>query len=416
LLLFDQFEELFTYSDDAVQQFGRQLAELLQTAVAQRVRRMVELFTRAQPELLTHTEEDALERRLDIRIVLAIRSDRMSLLDRLSPHLPHILTQRYELQPLSAMEARSAIEQPATDTSEGFLTLPFTYAPEALSTMLGYLTKGGSQTVESFQLQILCQSIEQYVSRSADYYIEPQDVGDPELVFRDYYDTQIAEIEDPGEQLAARRLIEEGLVYEKERRRLTLFDVQIHETYGVGDDLLRRLVNTHLLRAEPNLRGGYTYELSHDTLVAPVLKAKNKRVELETAAAAAEAERTRQAERAAAEAARQAELASERRKRQRATRIAVIGFVLAAVSVVTSVLAVQQGAKAKAEESKAIAAQKTAEKTLLDLKQKQVEEYLKKADTHRLTGEKTLEMKMLRAALEVDSTRTDVQKQIQEMD
>jgi hypothetical protein len=270
--------------------------------------------------------------------------------------------------------------------------------------------------VESFQLQILCQSIEHYVSRSSDYYIEPQDVGDPELVFRDYYDTQIAEIEDPGEQLAARRLIEEGLVYEKERRRLTLFDVQINETYGVGDDLLRRLVNTHLLRAEPNLRGGYTYELSHDTLVAPVLKAKNKRLELEVAAAAAAAERMRQAERAAAEAARQAELASERRKRQRATRIAVIGFVLAAVSVVTSVLAIQQGAKAKAEEAKAIAAQKTAEKILLDLKQKQVEEYLKKADTHRLTGEKALELKMLQAALDVDSTRADVRKQIQEMD
>ncbi len=32
LLVFDQFEELFTYPDEAIQQFGRQFSELLQTS------------------------------------------------------------------------------------------------------------------------------------------------------------------------------------------------------------------------------------------------------------------------------------------------------------------------------------------------------------------------------------------------
>ena len=414
LLVFDQFEELFTYPEEAVQQFGRQLAELLQTTVPQRVRKMAELFQRAQPDLLSDAEEALLESRLDIRIICAIRSDRMSMLDRLKTSLPQILAQRFELQALSPAEAADAIEQPAQKAGDYF-TQPFQYAAAALDTMLGYLTKGGSQPIESFQLQILCQSIEQYVARSADYFIEPSDVGDPEHVFRDYYDNQIGLIEDKAEQLAARRLIEEGLVYEKEQRRLTLFDVQIAENYGIGDDLLRRLVDTHLLRAEPNLRGGYTYELSHDTLVAPVLKAKARRLEGELRAAEEAAEQARQAAQAEAERLRQAELAYERHKRQRATRFAVIGFVLAVVSIVTSVMAFQQSHIAGEAKERAEQAQADAEQRLRDLKQKQVEEYLKKADTHRLTGERGLELKMLQAALQVDSTRSDLHRRAEKL-
>lgn len=415
LLVFDQFEELFTYPEGSVQQLGRQLAEILQMAVPQRVRKMAELFLRAQPELLTDVEEATLESRLDIRIVFAIRSDRLSLLDRLSAHVPQILAQRYELQSLSSAEAREAIDHPARKDGN-FATPPFEYAPAALDTMLAYLTKGGAQPIESFQLQILCQSIEQYVARSGDYYIEPDDVGDPEQVFRDYYDNQIALIQDPVEQLAARRLVEEGLVYEKEQRRLTLFDVQIHESYGISDDLLRRLVDTHLLRAEPNLRGGYTYELSHDTLVTPVLKAKARRIEAEMRAAEAEAERRRKAELAEAERQRQAELAEERRKRQRATRYAVIGFLLAALSIVASIFAVQQSRLAHEAQIRAESAQQTAEKSLMELKKKQVDDYLKKADTHKLTDESALELKMVRAALDVDSSRQDLQERARQLE
>lgn len=415
LLIFDQFEELFTYPDEAMQQFARQLAELLQTGVPQRIRKMAELFLRAQPDLLTEEEEAALESRLDIRILCAIRSDRMSLLDRLSGHVPQILSQRYELQSLNTTEARSAIEHPAQKAGD-FITPPFTYAPSALDTMLSYLTKGGAQPIESFQLQILCQSIEQYVVRTSDYFIESGDIGDPEQVFRDYYDNQIALIQNPAEQLAARRLIEEGLVYEKEQRRLTLFDVQIHETYGISDDLLRRLVDTHLLRAEPNLRGGYTYELSHDTLVAPVLKAKNRRVEAENRAAEAEAERQRQAERAEAERQREAELTEERRKRQKANRFAAFGFLLAAASIIATIFAVQQSFIARDAKEKAEKAQLTAETSLSELKKKQVDDYLKKAETHRLTGESMLELKMLRAALEVDSASEDLQEQVRRLE
>lgn len=414
LLIFDQFEELFTYPDEAVQTFGRQLAELLQAGVPQRVRKMAELFLRAQPELLSDIEEAALEQRLDIRIVCAIRSDRMSQLDGIKAQVPQILANRYELQALNSAEAAEAIEQPA-QREANYATPVFRYTPAALDTMLGYLTKGNTQSIESFQLQILCQSIEQYVARSGDLFIEPADVGNPEQVFRDYYDNQLNLIPDSTDQLAARQLIEEGLVYEKEQRRLSLFDVQIQEKYRISDDLLSRLVDTHLIRAEPNLRGGFTYELSHDTLVGPVLKSKARRLEDQQRKDEIEAAQKHQAELRQQEELRQTELREERRKRQRATQYALIGFVLAALSIVTSILAVQKSRLAQQTEQKAREAQALAEQSLRDLRQKQVEELVKKADIHNLTQEYALERKMLVAALEVDSTRHDLRLRLDKL-
>ena len=122
----------------------------------------------------------------------------------------------------------------------------------------------------------------------------------------------------PAEQLPARRLIEEGLVFEEEERRLSLYEGQIFKTYKIQPETLQKLVDAHLLRAEPSLSGGYTYELSHDTLVAPVLKAKRLRLEEERREEDARLARMREAELADAKAL----AAKEKRRRQRASLLA----------------------------------------------------------------------------------------------
>ena len=65
--------------------------------------------------------------------------------------------------------------------------------------------------------------------------------------------------------------------FESEERRISLYEGQILNA-GVTAESLQILVDSHLLRAEPSPQGGFTYELSHDTLVAPVLEAKKKRM------------------------------------------------------------------------------------------------------------------------------------------
>lgn len=143
------------------------------------------------------------------------------------------------------------------------------------------------------------------------------DLGNVEEIYENYYEDQLATLKDDTERHAARILIEEGLVFEEEERRLSIFEGVIYRNYGLSADGLRRMVDSHLLRAEPSLQGGYNYELSHDTLVRPVLKAKRKRKDAE---AEIEAERRKREREAEMEGLR-VKAEEEERKREEAERL-----------------------------------------------------------------------------------------------
>lgn len=336
LLVFDQFEELFTYPPAQVHAFAQQMAEVLYTAIPDRYRALLEQGFQADNNFFSTSELQQLHAPMEVKVLIAIRSDRMSLLNRLKPFLASILLHTYELDALSVEQAEDAILNPAYQQN-GFRSPQFDYEDTAVLDLIDFLSDGRKSAIESFQLQILCEYVEQeVVLKGGKQIVTSSDLANPQGILENYY---LQKLEDfpPENRLAVRRLIEEGLIFEEEERRLTLYEGQIEKTYQIGAELLRQLLDTHLIRSEPSLRGGYTYELSHDTLVAPVLKAKAKRVEVER--------RDREAELRRQQA---AELAAERRKSQRARLIAVIGFCLAALAIAASIVAVQQSQRAKA--------------------------------------------------------------------
>ncbi|MEM8528247.1 MAG: hypothetical protein AAGG68_26625 [Bacteroidota bacterium] len=263
------------------------------------------------------------------RVLFAIRSDRMSLLDRISDYLPIVKRAWYELYALTELQAEEAIYNPAYKEGN-FRTPIFDYSDDTIDAILNYLTKDHQQKIESFQLQILCQAIERKVEQQGLTFVQRSDLGNIQTVYENYYDDQIQQLASPEDQLAARRFIEYGLVLEEEERRLSLYEGQIKRQYGLSDELLAQLVNTHIIRREPSLRGGYVYELSHDTLVKPILKAKQALVAME--------EEDRQAKL----------LKEERKKRRRANLIAIAGITLAVLAIIASILAIRQTAKANA--------------------------------------------------------------------
>jgi len=334
LLLFDQFEELFTYPEAAIQAFRQELAELLHTELPLRYRRLLDAG--AAPEL-SEAEEDALETPLEARIVFAIRSDRMHLLHQLADTLPNILRHLYELRALRPEDARAAIVEPAQKAGE-FCTPSFTWAAPALTNLLGYLQDPDDDNrVEAILLQLLCQYFEEkLVEKQGLTQIEARHLGEFEQIIENYYHDKLGSLPNAQSRSAARKLIEEGLVLEGENIRLSLHEAQITYQYHVDSELLERLVNSRLLRAEPFLRGGYTYELAHDRLVAPVLRAKQERLAQEAILAAEQARL-----------AKEQELAEERRKRQRVTWLAVAGFVLTGVALVAALWAWRQSGIAK---------------------------------------------------------------------
>lgn len=366
ILIFDQFEELFTYPEANIQAFKVQLADLMYPAIPQRFLDMME----EKPDALTEEETNLLYESLDIRVVFAIRSDRMSLLDRLSDHLPNVLLKRFELKALTEDQAREAIVYPAGDNGR-YESPAFVFTPAALEGMLSFLSKNNTAPIESFQLQILCEYAEQNLVREGHTRLDLADFGDLGQVFENFYDAKIAELGSPEDQLLARRFIEEGLIFEEAERRLSLFEGQIEKDFDIPPELLTKLVDTRLLRAEPDPRGGLVFELSHDTLVAPILEAKKRRVEAEEKQrllAEAEEERKRQAEELETQ---RLQLEEERRKRNRARWIAIGGVSLAAIALLALLFAFQRNHEANQQKNEAQKAKDSIEVVLKDLSAKQ---------------------------------------------
>jgi len=80
LLIFDQFEELFTYPDPSIKAFKFQLSELLYTHIPQRFRETVEEEVK-EKKILNREELRTLHEPNIIKVLFAIRSDRISLLE-----------------------------------------------------------------------------------------------------------------------------------------------------------------------------------------------------------------------------------------------------------------------------------------------------------------------------------------------
>lgn len=277
LLLFDQFEELFSYPESDIAAFQQGISELLHTGIPLRFRRKLE----TQDEL-SEEDEDRLETPLETRILLIIRSDKLHLLDRLKDYLPNILRHTYELKALGLEDSRAAIQFPAQKIGD-FATPPFSFSESALEKLLDFLKDPEDQRIEGILIQMLCEHYERkQVAKSGFQLLGLTQIGDPAEVVGNYYEEKIGALA-PADQLTARRLIEEGLVSEGEGMRLNLHEAFIRQEYQADESLLDELVEMRLLRSEPFLRGGYTYELSHDRLASAVIEARTHRKEAEAA-------------------------------------------------------------------------------------------------------------------------------------
>lgn len=282
VLLFDQFEELFTYPPEQITAFKQQLADLLYADIPEYLEQNEEAHS---PEELAW-----MSRKPDARALFSIRADRLSELDQLKDSLPAILNKRYELRALTREQAREALEKPAALPDEagfGFKSPAFGWQPQAIEKVLSELSQNiqGRQTgIEAFQLQILAQNVENRVIRGevADHDgdgkpdVAVGDLPGIERLYEAFYEDSLAKLT-AQERKKARRLIEQGLIFEQDNQRINLHEKLINRDYGVGEELVQQLIDLRLLRAEPSTSGGQNIELSHDSFVFPILNAARRR-------------------------------------------------------------------------------------------------------------------------------------------
>lgn len=381
VLIFDQFEEFFSHS--SAQQ--SELISILSDVINERLPSELQQAFRAIPRKERTEEQLEWYSPVKARVVFSIRSDRMSMLDDLKTQIPTVLHDRFHLRSLSQVAAQMAITAPAALDMEQFDTAPFTYSPNALEEMLSALSNEAGE-VESFQLQLLCQYIEEKVQRGAiQNEVQHQDFGGQsgvQEILNDYYERAIGQLSEK-EQPIARQFIEEGLIVNG--KRVGVAQGVEGSRFGVGAVLLEKLLDSRLIRSE-TIHLGKIYELSHDTLVGPILASyETRRLKEEREAS----------DRKIAEEKAKAEEAN--RKRLRARMYAILGFALFFLALLAGIFAYLKSQESKRNETRAKASELAAKSWLV------------------YREDHTLALRLAEAALRIDPENEDVHQTMNRM-
>lgn len=267
VLILDQFEELFTIHEPAQR---RQFVDELAILVRGGAHRDSAGFRPAPGAL---------------RTVISIREDFIGHLEELSSRIPNILHKRFRVSALSRAGAEKAITEPAAVVDPVFVSPPFAYEPATLEALLNFLSarassgsREGQEAIDPFQLQLICQHAESVVRGKkgpAPLVLMLDDLGGTSglrQMLRTFYVTRMRQVTKGLERERAERLIERGLI-NAQARRVSLEEGDIQQRFRVRPAVLRDLVAVRLLRADTRVGSTY-YEISHDTLVAPIIVAR----------------------------------------------------------------------------------------------------------------------------------------------
>jgi hypothetical protein len=308
LLVMDQFEEVFTYLPDHIQQFGQDLSEVLYN-------RMPSAFQSILYQSLAEAKslDQDLKKQLaliemdtQVKVLIGIRWDKKGHLHKLKSAINFIEQNEYELKPLTIEQATEAIIKPAGLEGIEFRSPRIEYDRQALQDILDFLSKKNSTPIEAFQLQIICRYIEKVIvtQGSKDWEGAEKSIftvatyhGINQAMFEDvlktYYQKfinskkrdQYNKKQDEQrfsefEKIAIRQLIERKLIDDKSKsRKPPVGDTEL-PAFGIdpnyhdddeNENVISSLIGSRLVREEPNSRGGNSYELCHDTMVVPIL-------------------------------------------------------------------------------------------------------------------------------------------------
>ncbi|HJU07119.1 MAG TPA: hypothetical protein VJ727_01380 [Rhodanobacteraceae bacterium] len=265
LLIFDQFEEIFTLgqADDAgrlrAKQFLEDLADLVEN--------------RAPAALEKRLEEDdtAMEQfdfaRADYRVLIALREDYLAHLESVKDIMPSITQNRMRLARMNGAQALSAVVKPG-----GKLV-----SQEVAEAIVRFVA-GGSELanaeIEPSLLSLVCRELN--TARQAQGRKEISAdllAGSRDTILSEFYERALAD-----QPAGVRRVIEDELLTESGYRE-SLAEERVRKALsaaGAAPDALATLVNRRLLRIEERL-DMRRVELTHDVLCSVVVASRNQR-------------------------------------------------------------------------------------------------------------------------------------------
>ena len=341
LLIFDQFEEVFTLaqSDAAGRDRAARFLEDLADLVENRPPRALEA---------RFEEDDAWAEqfdfaRSDYRVLISLREDYLANLEGLKANMPSVTQNRMRLAPMTGEQALAAVTGPG-----GALV-----TPEVAAAIVRFVAGGAelrNAEVEPSLLSLICRELND--ARLAE--------GRPEIsldllegsrtgILAGFYERVLAD-----QPAAVRQVIEDQLLTGSGYRENVAEERLLRDfsAAGAAPGTLAVLVDRRLLRIEERL-DVRRVELTHDVLCDVVRASRDRRQERE-ARDAAERQLSLQRERER----------SARKALVRARQVAAVCIVLAVGAVAASVFAFYSSRRAQLAEEQASVARVQAEKLI----------------------------------------------------
>ena len=254
VLIFDQFEELFTAYParwEERETFFRQL-------------------------------QDALEAVPLLRIIFSLREDYLAQLEPYAPTMPDNLRHRFRLERMTPEAALTAVRGPLQNTGRSFTDRAAEKLIEELQKIRvegpgGTITAVG-KFIEPVQLQVVCQNLWQSLPTHITTITEKELAvyGDVTKALSQFYVTAVRQtIKQPDVKTKEgdlRDWFEKQLITPAETRSIVFQDKETGLTGGIPNEAIRHLDRQHIIRGEVR-SGSRWYELTHDRFIDPILKA-----------------------------------------------------------------------------------------------------------------------------------------------
>lgn len=267
VLVFDQFEELFTVTDshDRIR-FLSELGDLIENHIPERVRSRIDATGQPLPYPITHP---------NYHVIITLREDFLPRLEELRPFVPSILRNRLRLGAMTGTQAFDAVVGAGGDLVEGDVA-------EKIVRFVGAVSRGahptdaGETTLDSLNvdpalLSLLCRELnEQRLSRGVPQITTELLADQSGRILNDFYEQTLNAV-----SRSHRTFIEERLLTSSGFRGTVALDDAI-QLPGVSRRGLDTLIDRRLLRVEQRL-GIPHIELAHDVLAPIALSRRGKR-------------------------------------------------------------------------------------------------------------------------------------------
>ena len=253
LIIFDQFEELFTHYQERWTERGDFFEQVV----------------------------ESLDNNPLLRIVFVMREDYIAYFDPFTSLFPNNLNIRFRLERMDKEAAISAVIDPAKKANKEYIPGAAEYLVDELlktkvNTAQGETITIVGEYIEPVQLQVVCQNLWSQLPKDTNIITKEyvQDIGNVDDALRRFYEQVIGTVVNSG------KIKEKVLRYWFEDKLLTSTGTRStvfrghKESGGMPNDIIDELQRKYLIRSEWR-SGGQWYELIHDSLIK-VIQDSNK--------------------------------------------------------------------------------------------------------------------------------------------